>query len=79
MIPRYTVGYEAIAEWLVFLQIAKRKNGEVEYSGGVIKTVGIIYYPDMGKLLDRTLYDFLTESFNTPHNMLDEPCELLGS
>jgi hypothetical protein len=68
---------EAFADWLVLLQVAKRNNGEVEYTGGEVKTAGIIYYPDMDRLLDRTLYDFLTESFDTPHNMLDEPYKIL--
>lgn len=67
----------AVTEWLIFLQIAKLNNGKVEFLGGKIKTVGIIYFPEMGKLLDRTLYDFLTENFHTPHNMFDEPYKLL--
>ena len=71
-------GYsEAIVEWLVFLQIAKFENKKIEYLLGEVKTAGIIYYPDMGQLIDRTLYDFLTEQFHTPKNMLDEPYELL--
>jgi hypothetical protein len=68
---------EAISDWLVLLQVARRNGKEVEYLGGEVKTAGIIYYPDMGKLLDRTIYDFLTEQFDTPKNMVDEPYELL--
>jgi hypothetical protein len=69
---------EAVAEWLILLQIAKREDKKIEYLGGEVKTAGIIYYADMGKLLDRTIYDFLTEQFHTPKNMTDEPYELLG-
>lgn len=71
-------GYgDAIVQWLVFLEIAKLNDKIIEYLGGEVKTHGIIYYPDMGQLIDRTIYDFLTEQFHTPKNMLDEPYELL--
>jgi len=48
------------------------------YSKGVVKTFQIIVIPEMKQLLDRTLYDFLTEKFHTPHNILDEPYDLLN-
>lgn len=68
---------KAIAKWLVFLEVARQKESKLEYLGGEVRTAGIIYFPDMGKLIDRTLYDYLTEEFNTPRNMLNEPYELL--
>jgi len=68
---------EAIAEWLIFLELASKKESKLEYLGGEVRTAGIIYFPDMGKLLDRTVYDYLTEEFHTPRNMFDEPYELL--
>jgi hypothetical protein len=71
-------GYaEAISEWLVLLQVARRNEEGIEFLGGEVKTAGIIYYPDMGKLVDRAIYDFLTEQFHTPKNIVDEPYELL--
>lgn len=68
---------EAIAEWLVFLQVAKFNDGRIEHLGGEVITTGIIFYSDMGILVDRTIYDFLTEEFHTPSNLMDEPYELL--
>jgi len=68
---------EAIVKWLVFLQVAKLNDGKIEHLGGEVKTTGIIFYPDMGILVDRTIYDFLTEEFHTPSNLMDEPYELL--
>jgi hypothetical protein len=68
---------EAISAWLVLLQVAKREGEKIEFLGGEVKTAGIIYYPDMGKLMDRAIYDFLTEQFHTSKNIVDEPYELL--
>jgi hypothetical protein len=67
----------AIAQWLVLLRIAEIKNDMVTYAKGEVKTTGIIYFPEMVELLDRTLYDSLVENFNTPHNIIREPYELL--
>jgi hypothetical protein len=68
---------DAVVQWLIFLQIGKRDGKRIEYLGGEVKTVGIIYYPEMGQLIDRTIYDSLTEQFHTPSNILDEPYDLL--
>jgi hypothetical protein len=68
---------EAIVEWLVLLQVAKVNEGKIEEIAGEVKTAGIIFYPEMGILLDRTIYDFLTEKFHTPSNLMDEPLEIL--
>lgn len=68
---------KALAEWLVFLRVAERKDDVVTFAKGEVKTAGIIYFDEMVKLLDRTLYDFLTENFHTPHNIFDEPHDLL--
>ena len=68
---------EAISEWLILLQVARRNGEKLEFLGGEVKTAGIIYYPDMGRLMDRAIYDFLTEQFHTPKNIVDEPYELL--
>jgi len=59
------------------LRIAEVKNDTVTYAKGEVKTTGIIYFPEMFELLERTLYDFLIENFNTPHNITNEPFELL--
>jgi hypothetical protein len=67
----------AIAEWLVFLGIAEIKNDMVTYVRGEVKTEGIICFPEMEKLLERALYDYLIENFNTPHNIIREPYDLL--
>jgi len=69
---------EAFAEWLVLLRIAKRDGNTLTYSKGIVKTLQIIVIPEMKQLLDRTLYDSLTEKFDTPHNILDEPYDLLS-
>lgn len=68
---------EAIAQWLIFLEIARQKEAQLEHLGGEVKIAGIIYFSDMGKLIDRTVYDYLIEEFHTPSNMFDEPYELL--
>ena len=68
---------EAFAEWLVLLRIVKRDADTLTYSKGIVKTFQIIVIPEMKQLLDRTLYDFLTENFHTPHNILDNPYDLL--
>jgi len=68
---------EVFAEWLVLLRIAKSDGDTLTYSKGIVKTFQIIVIPEMKQLLDRTLYDFLTENFHTPHNILDEPYDLL--
>jgi hypothetical protein len=67
----------AISQWLVFLRIVETTNGVVTYVGGEVKTTGIILLPEMAEMLDRTIYDFLVENFNTPHNIIREPYELL--
>jgi hypothetical protein len=68
---------EAIVKWLVLLQVVKLNGGKIEEIFGEVRTAGIIFYPEMGILLDRTIYDFLTEKFNTPSNLLDEPLQIL--
>ena len=68
---------KAIIEWLLLLQVAKSNDGNIEEIAGKIKTAGIIYFPEMGTLVDRVIYDFLTEDFHTPSNIMDEPIELL--
>jgi len=68
---------EAFAEWLVLLRIVKREGDTLTYSKGIVKTFQIIVIPEMKQLLDRALYDFLTENFHTPHNILDDPYNLL--
>jgi len=68
---------KALADWLVFLRVAERKDDIVAFVKGEVKTTGIIYFPEMERLLDRTLYDFLVENFHTPHNIFDEPHGLL--
>lgn len=68
---------EAIAQWLVLLRLVEITEGKVTYLKGEVKTAGIIHFPEMNVLSERTLYDFLVESFNTPHNMIEEPYELL--
>jgi hypothetical protein len=68
---------EAVTQWLVFLRVAEAKDDKVTYIKGEVKTAGIIHLPEMDLLSERTLYDFLVESFNTPHNMIEEPYELL--
>jgi len=67
----------AIAEWLVFLRVAERDKDAVKYVKGKVRTTDVLIIPEIGKLLDRITYDFLTENFNTPHNMLTEPYNLL--
>jgi len=42
-----------------------------------VKTFEVLIIPEMRDLLDRELYDQLVENFHTPHNILDEPLELL--
>ena len=69
---------EAFAEWLILLRIAERDGDTLTYSKGTVKTFQIIVIPEVKRLLDRTLYDFLTENFHTPHNILDEPYLLLN-
>jgi hypothetical protein len=68
----------AIAEWLAFLEIAELRNDIVTYTKGEVKATGIICFPEMEKLLERTLYDYLIENFNTPHNIIREPYDLLA-
>jgi hypothetical protein len=69
---------DAFAEWLVLLRIVRRDGDILTFSKGIVKTFQIIVIPEMKQLLDRTLYDFLTEKFHTPHNILDEPYDLLN-
>jgi len=68
---------KTLSEWLVLLRIAKKDGDVLTYSKGIVKTFEIIVIPEMKQLLDRTLYDFLTENFHTSHNMLDKPYGLL--
>jgi len=68
---------KALTEWLVFLRIAERKEDMITFIKGEVRTTGIVYFPEMEKLIDKSLYDSLTEDFNTPHNIFDEPHELL--
>jgi len=76
--PKDIEEYEnAVAEWLVFLRVAEKDKDAVKYVKGEVKTTEVLFIPEMGKLLDRTTYDFLTENFNTPHNILNEPYDLL--
>jgi hypothetical protein len=63
-----------MAESLGNSQLEKNK---LIFSKGETKTTGILYYPEMSTLLHRSTYDFLIENFNTPHNILDEPYEIL--
>jgi hypothetical protein len=68
---------DAVSEWLVFLRVGERHKDIVEYVKGEVRITEVLLLPEMMRLLDRTLYDFLTESYNTPHNMLTEPYQLL--
>ena len=69
---------ESFAQWLVLLRIGVRKDNNIKYSKGKVKTFELLIVPNMIQLMDRTLYDFLTENFHTPHNIFDEPYDLLG-
>ncbi|MCJ7560016.1 hypothetical protein MUO79_05285, partial [Candidatus Bathyarchaeota archaeon] len=67
----------AMGEWLGILRIANVENKKITFAKGEVKTSGLLYYPEMSNLLRSSTYDFLVENFNTPHNIIDEPYELL--
>lgn len=64
-------------QWLTVFRQAKIEEKNVKYIGGKTKTFEILIIPEMRKLLDRHVYDYLIENFYTPHNILDEPNNLL--
>lgn len=67
----------AYAKWLVYLRQGKIENNLITYVGGAVRTFDILASPKVRDSLDRNLYDILVENFHTPHNILDEPYELL--
>ena len=68
---------EAFSLWLETLRIAKIDKKTVLFSKGEVKTSGILFFPEMSTLVERYVYDFLTENFNTPHNISNEPYAIL--
>lgn len=71
---QYAKGY---ADWLVELRIAKWKDKSLEYAGGKVRSLDIIALDDANKLLDASLYDFLTEGFTQYQDILQEPTSFL--
>jgi hypothetical protein len=65
------------ATWLEALQVAKVDAMGLTYTAGRVEGLEILALDEAQDLLDRTLYDFLTESFQTYHNLLDEPNRLV--
>jgi hypothetical protein len=65
------------AAWLGFLRVASVDGKGLTYTGGRIEGLEILAIDEAEDLLDRTVYDFLTESFPTYHNLLDDPNRLL--
>lgn len=65
------------ASWLEALQVAKVDTMGLTYTAGRVEGLEILVVDEAEDLLDRTLYDYLTESFPTYHNLLDEPNRLL--
>ena len=61
------------ARWLEYLRIGKITNHGIEYVGGIVKGLDVSALTELEFLLERTLYDWMTEEFHTPHNLLDEP------
>jgi hypothetical protein len=62
---------------LEFLRIAKIDDKGLTYAAGRVEGLEIIALDEGAELLDRSLYDLLTESHSTYHNLLDEPNRLL--
>ncbi len=65
------------ADWLEFLRIAKIDDKGLTYAAGRVEGLEIIALDEGDELLDRNLYDLLTESHPTYHNLLDEPNRFL--
>jgi hypothetical protein len=68
---------QSYGDWLVELRQGKWKGKTLEYTGGKIRSLDIIALDDADKLLDASLYDWLTESFPTYQELLQEPSDLL--
>jgi len=68
---------DVYAKWLIYLRQGVEEGDLINYVGGIIRTFEVLVIPEMRNLLDRNLYDWLTEKFHTPHNLLDEPYEML--
>lgn len=65
------------AAWMEALRVAKADEKGLTYMAGRVEGLEILAVGEAEDLLDRTLYDYLTESFQTYHNLLDEPNRLL--
>jgi len=65
------------ARWLEYLRIGKITNHNIEYVGGIVKGLDVSSLTELEFLLERPLYDWMTEEFHTPHNLLDEPMDYL--
>lgn len=65
------------AAWLEALRVAKADEKGLTYMAGRVQGLEILAVGEAEDLLDKTLYDYLTESFQTYHNLLDEPNRLL--
>ena len=74
-----TVYAKTYAAWLEFLRVANVDEKGLTYTGGRVEGLEILALTEGEELLDRSIYDFLTESFLTYHNLLDEPNRLLNA
>lgn len=63
--------------WLETLRVAKPDGKGLNYTAGRVEGLEILAVKEAEDLLDRATYDYLTESFQTYHNLLDEPNRLL--
>lgn len=60
------------------LRFAQWSNSRLQYNGGKVRSLEIIAIDEANQLLDSSLYDWITETFNPYERMLDEPSSLLS-
>jgi len=69
---------KSYGDWLVELRFAKWNNNVLEYIGGKVRSLDIVAVDEANKLLDSTVYDWITESFSPYQEMNKEPLTLLS-
>jgi hypothetical protein len=71
----YARGY---GEWLVVLRIARWNKDVLQYTAGSIRSLDILALKEADRLLDRSVYDWITETFSPLDQISDEPVRLLS-
>lgn len=69
---------KSYGDWMVKLRLAKWKKDTLEYVGGKIRSLDIIAVDEACQLMDSSLYDWITETFLSPQEILSAPSSLLS-